>query len=101
MEESAQDRAKSDSADALNWTPEERIFVQSAVRPNLVVVMHGLKPQSGSSVERQAQLYRESKGYHATFQKGFNDTLSNARHDNNCARDNGSWWHDRYLHGGL
>ena len=56
MEESAQDRAKSDSADALNWTQEERIFVQSAVRSNLVVVMHGLKPQSGSSVERQTQL---------------------------------------------
>ena len=38
MVESVQDRARSDSADALNWTPKRRIFVQRAVRSDLVVV---------------------------------------------------------------
>ena len=33
-----QDRARYDSADALNWTPKRRIFVQRAVRSDLVVV---------------------------------------------------------------
>jgi hypothetical protein len=31
MVESAQDRARSDGADTLNWTPERRVFVQRAV----------------------------------------------------------------------
>jgi hypothetical protein len=38
MVESAQDRAGSDGADALNWTPERRVFVQRAVGSDFVVV---------------------------------------------------------------
>jgi hypothetical protein len=38
MVESAQDRTRSDGADALNWTPERRVFVQRAVGSDLVVV---------------------------------------------------------------
>ena len=38
MVKSTQDSARSDGADALNWTPERRIFVQRAVRSDLVVV---------------------------------------------------------------
>jgi len=39
--------------------------------------------------------------YSCNLPKKFNDTPSNARHDNNCAQDSGSWWHDHYLHWGL
>jgi phenylacetate-coenzyme A ligase PaaK-like adenylate-forming protein len=38
MVESTQDRAGSDGADALNWTPERRVFVQRAVGSDFVVV---------------------------------------------------------------
>jgi hypothetical protein len=38
MVESAQDRAGSDGTDALNWTPERRVFVQRAVGSDFVVV---------------------------------------------------------------
>jgi hypothetical protein len=38
MVESAQDRAGSDGADALNWTPERRVFVQRTVGSDFIVV---------------------------------------------------------------
>ena len=38
MVECAQDHAGSDSAEALIWTPERRVFVQRAVGSDFVVV---------------------------------------------------------------
>ena len=38
MMEPTQDRARTDGADALNWAPERRIFVQRPMRSDFVVV---------------------------------------------------------------